>query len=392
MLSRDRYLETAIKEDLEKKMAFIGGPRQVGKTTLARRLGDAASHAVYLNWDFQPHRLAIKSAHWKPETDLLILDEVHKFPRWKNLVKGIWDTKSENMRIIVTGSSRLDTFRRGGDSLQGRYHAYRLHPFSLREVNNLNPPDDLSATSLSDFPEALTGLVDLQRWGGFPEPFLAGNDRQWRRWRRERFDRVFREDIRDTELVRALGQVELLAALMPPRIGSPVSIRSLSEDVEASPKTVQSWLDLLCRNYYLFRVPPWHRRLDRALRKESKYYFWDWAEAPEGGQRFENMVAGHLLKFCHYAQDVFGWRVELYYVRDREKREVDFLVVWEQQPLVLVECKSRPDRMYTSAAYFARKLGVKAAYVVTLDDKADYVERKNGVRVIPASRFLSGLV
>lgn len=392
MSDRARYLELSVSQDLNRKMVFIGGPRQVGKTTLARRISAAFHDPAYLNWDNSHHRLAIKNARWKPETDLLTLDEIHKFPRWKNLIKGIWDTRDEKLRLIVTGSSRLDIFRRGGDSLQGRYHFYRLHPFSLREMNNLPPPSVLSKPDFTakPFPDPLPGMDKLLRWGGFPEPLFSNSDRLWRRWRRERFERVFREDIRDVEAIRALGQLELLATMLPDRVCSPLSVNSLCEDVETSPKTMKAWLDLLCRNYYLFRVPPWHRRIDRALKKESKYYFWDWSEAPEGGPRFENLVACHLLKWCHYVTDAFGWRVDLYYVRDREKRETDFLLAWEQTPLALVECKLRDAGSNTPLKYFAGKLGLSSAFLVTLDDTADYLDRAGNIRVIPAARFLAG--
>ena len=161
---------------------------------------------------------------------------------------------------------------------------------------------------------------------------FSQSDRIWRRWQRERFERIFREDIRDSEMVRSLSQVELLAALIPRRVGSPFSIRSLVEDVEASPKTIQAWLDLLARNYYLFRVPPYHLRLERALKKEAKYYLWDWSEVKENGPRFEKMIGSHLLKWCHYFEDSEGFRVELYYLRDLEKREVDFLILGKISP------------------------------------------------------------
>jgi predicted AAA+ superfamily ATPase len=334
------------------------------------------------------------NSQWSPDSRLLIFDELHKYRKWKGWIKGVWDTRPANQGVIVTGSSRLDVYRRGGDSLMGRYHYYRLHPFSLREVSATNahshawekPPDRLVLGSVG------TGLDHLLKFGGFPEPFLAGNERTLRRWQKERFERVFREDIRDAEMVRALSEVEILGGMLPERVGSPLSMNSLSRDLEVSPKTVKLWIELLCRNYYLFRVPPYSRRLARALKKESKYYLWDWSEAPATGARFENMVAAHLLKLCHYCHDVFGYTVELFYLRDLDKREADFLVTWERTPWLMVECKTTPGGSLTHLHYFAERLGVKERYVVTQESAVDHLDRRTGIRSLSADRFLMALV
>lgn len=390
-----RYLHDAVGEDIASKMVFVGGPRQVGKTTLAKMMQEGFTSPVYLNWDSRNHRKTILKQLWSPDSDLIVFDELHKYAKWKSFIKGIWDTRAHGEQVIVTGSSRLDTFRRGGDSLMGRYHYYRLHPFSLPEICSefYTPPVFSEQPPDLRFPDgSRDALRALFRFGGFPEPFLCASERGLKRWQRERFERVFREDIRDTEPIRSLSQVELLGAMIPERVASPLSINSLSEDIEASPKTVKQWIELLCRNYYIFKVPPWHRRLDRALKKEAKYYLWDWSEVPSEGARFENMVASHLLKWCHYHQDRFGIGVELYYVRDLEKREVDFLVVWERQPWLLVECKLEGDRSFSSLAFFSLKLGVKRSYLVSLHGHDDYEDRRTGVRVIPVSKFLMALV
>jgi uncharacterized protein len=391
---RPRYVSSLIAEDLNSKMVFLGGPRQVGKTTVARALAENCRNPVYLNWDSRPHRQTIMRRQWVPESDLIILDEIHKYSKWKSLVKGMWDTRRPQERILITGSSRLDIFRRGGDSMQGRYHHYRLHPFSFAEIQNgilarapyrKDPPE-------LEFSPPSKGVDELLRFGGFPEPFLAGDERTWSRWQKERIDRVFREDIRDVENVRSMAQVELLADLIPHRVGSPASVLSLSADIEASPKTVKSWVELLCRNYYVFRVPPYHRNLARALKKESKLYLWDWSQVPDPGARFENMVGAHLLKMAHFYEDAHGIRTELYYVRDLEKREVDFLVVWDRTPWLLVECKLTRERSLGTMRYMKERLKPKAAYVVTLNDSDDYLDRDTGIRIIPASRFLAALV
>lgn len=391
---KTRYLEPAIREDVNEKMVFLGGPRQVGKTTLAQTIASQFKSATYLNWDSRPHRKIIMNAQWSPDTEMLAFDELHKYRRWKNLIKGIWDTRSPGQKIIVTGSSRLDIYRRGGDSLQGRYHYYRLHPFTLKELSA--PAGSTLAfptkPPVLEFGQPRPDLAHLLKFGGFPEPCLSGSERTLKRWQRQRFERVFREDIRDVEPLRSLSEVELLGSILPERVAAPLSFNSLATDIEVSPKTVKAWIELLCRNYYIFRVPPYHRRLQRALKKESKYYLWDWSEVPSDGARFENLVASHLLKFCHHFQDVFGLAVDLFYLRDLEKREADFLLTWEKTPWLIVECKLTAGGSLTTLNYFADRLAVGQRFQVVQQDGVDYVDKRTGVRTISANRFLTALV
>ena len=389
-----RYLEPSIREDVNEKMVFLGGPRQVGKTTLARTSASRFKSSTYLNWDSRPHRKTIMNAQWSPDTEMLVFDELHKYRRWKNLIKGIWDTRSPGQKIIVTGSSRLDIYRRGGDSLQGRYHYYRLHPFSLKELAAPagSTPAFPNEPPTLEFGRPSADFAHLLKFGGFPEPCLSGSERTLKRWQRQRFERVFREDIRDVEPLRSLSEVELLGAMLPERVASPLSFSSLATDIEVSPKTIKAWIELLCRNYYIFRVPPYHRRLQRALKKESKYYLWDWSETAGDGARFENLVASHLLKFCHHFQDVFGLAVDLFYLRDLEKREADFLLTWEKTPWLIVECKLTAGGSLTSLNYFANRLTVGRRFQVVRQDGVDHVDKKTGVRTLSANRFLTALV
>lgn len=389
-----RTLKGAIRADLSTKMVFVGGPRQVGKTTLSKMLGSTFNAPEYFNWDNRAHRQSLLKSHWSPETDLLVFDELHKYNRWKGWIKGIWDTRQNGESIMVTGSSRLDVFRRGGDSLLGRYHYYRLHPFSVAELDGREDRSEAFPRQPPElrFEKPSSNFDPLLCWGGFPEPLFSKSDRTLRRWQKERFERVFREDIRDTENVRSLSQVELLGQLLPTRVASPLSFQSLAEDLEASPKTLKSWMELLCRNYFAFKIPPYHRRLDRALKKEAKYYLWDWTEISDEGARFENVIASHLLKFCHYYEDVFGISAELYYVRDTLKREVDFLVVWEKQPWLLVEAKSSPEKKLPSLVTFAEALQVPHRFQVCREGGLDYMDRSNGIRTLSADRFLTAFV
>lgn len=389
---RARNISGFLREDLDKKMVFLGGPRQVGKTTIARSLAAEHPRHIYFNWDNPKHKIQITKQEWPPGTEFLVFDEIHKFDNWKNLIKGIWDTRLQDEKIIVTGSSRLNVYRKTGDSLQGRYHYHVLHPFSLKELNHYTPEHQMpECCHPLTFDQPGEGLAELFKFGGFPEPLLEGSERTLMRWQNDRFERIFREDIRDAEKVRYLSQVELLGALMPKRVASPLSLASLSEDVQTSPKTIISWMDLLCRNYYAFRVMPYHHRLERALKKESKYYLWDWSEIEEKGARFENMVASHLLKFCDFYQSVFGIKAKLWYLRDREKREVDFLVTWGEKPWFMAECKITKGPT-TALGYFGERLNVPMKFLVTMDENSHYLDRKHNVHVIPASRFLMALI
>ncbi|MCK4767490.1 MAG: ATP-binding protein [Desulfobacula sp.] len=386
-----RYLTDILRDDLKKKMVFIGGPRQVGKTTLACFI--AKKSHVYLNWDSPKHKLQITAQQWPPNTEYLVFDEIHKYDQWKNLIKGIWDTRNNQEKIIVTGSSKLNIFRTSGDSLLGRYHYHVLHPFSLKELNG----KCLTDTEMPEqchplvFPERGEDIKDLFKFGGFPEPLLEGKERTLLRWQNERFERIFREDIRDAEKVRFLSQVELLGALIPERVASPLSLASLSQDVQTSPKTIINWMDLLCRNYFCFRVMPFHSRLERAIKKESKYYLWDWSQVGNKGPRFENMVASHLLKFCDFYYYVYGLKTELRYLRDRESREVDFLVTWNKTPWFMVECKLKPGP-HKPLSYFGDRLNVDQRFMVTMDDQQHYIDKRNNAHVIPASKFLMALI
>ena len=382
-----------LREDLSKKMVFIGGPRQVGKTTLSRYLTENDNNHIYLNWDNPKHKIEITKQQWPPNTEWIVFDEIHKYDQWKNLIKGIWDTRTNEEKIIVTGSSKLNIYRSSGDSIMGRYHYHVLHPFSLNEItgSGLTKTEIPKYLHKLNFPEKPEDLSILFKLGGFPEPLLEGSERTLLRWQNERFERIFREDIRDSEKVKLLSQVELLGALLPRRVASPLSLSSLSEDVQTSPKTIIQWMELLCRNYYCFRVMPYHHRLERALKKESKYYLWDWSEVENEGQRFENMVASHLLKFCDFYYHVFGIKTKLWYIRDRERREVDFLVTWGEAPWFLVECKLKKEHSQ-ALTYFGDRLKITQKYLVTLDNKFHYLDKKTGIHVIPAAIFLNALV
>lgn len=370
---RDRYLKKIVKEDLKSKMAFVGGPRQVGKTRFSLNFlkNGNESHPAYLNWDNPKARPLILRGELPANQKLIIFDEIHKFARWRNLIKGLYDTNKSTVSFLITGSARLDFYRKGGDSLQGRYHYHRLHPFSLLEINAKPNKSDVS---------------ELLKWGGFPEPFLRGNERFYKRWQRERLQRVIYEDIRDLEHVREVSLLELLLDELPLRVGSPLSIKNLREILQVSHDSVERWVSIFERLYLCFRIPPYGARKIRAVKKEQKLYFWDWSQVPEKGERFENLVACQLLKYCHYLEDSEGYRMELRFLRDTDKREVDFVVLRDKKPLFAVECKSGEKRINPAIRYFRERTPIPRFYQVHLSDK-DYGNAEADVRVLPFHTF-----
>lgn len=346
-------------------MVFLSGPRQVGKTTLALRIIGAtdARHPAYLNWDDVRARPRIRLGELPPDEPCVIFDELHKYARWRALVKGLYDTRAPGHSFLVTGSARLDVYRRGGDSLHGRYHSYRLHPLSCSEVGG---GDD--------------ALAALLRFGGFPEPFFRGTERHWRRWQRERLDRVVRDDVRDLERVREVSLIALLVDALPPRVGSPLSVKALREDLEVAHDTAERWLTILENLYVAFRIAPFGAPRIRAVKKEQKLYLWDWSMVSDAGPRFENLVASHLLKLCHYLEDTEGHRMELRFLRDTDAREVDFVVLRDRKPMFAVEVKTGERAVSPAVRYFKERTTIPHWYQVHLGRKDVVVA---GVRILP---------
>jgi len=359
-----RYITSNILKDLDKKMVFVGGPRQVGKTTLAKAiLSSNYPSGRYLNWDFDDDRQDILQKKWSSDQKLLVFDELHKFPRWKTWVKGIYDVSHELHSFLITGSARLDVYRRGGDSLMGRYHYWRLHPFTLDEVPRGISPE-----------EAFHRLMTV---GGFPEPFLDGDERAARRWRRERFDRVLREDIRDLEQVRNIQLLGMFLDMLRHRVGGLVTLSNLAGDLEISPKTAKTWLEVLERMYLVFSVRPYIKSLPRAVLKPPKVYFFDNGDViGDEGARFENLIATSLLKRLHFLEDRDGYRYELRYIRDKEGREVDFLIVKEGKIEELIEVKFSEDNISNSLRYYAERLNPPKATQIVANLRRPYDKGK----------------
>ncbi|MBI5300480.1 MAG: ATP-binding protein [Deltaproteobacteria bacterium] len=392
------------------KIVFVVGPRQVGKTTIAKQLLESRkSEYLYRNWDDLEWRRAIsrkpygfidtyrpKQSNIKP---LVVLDEIHKFPRWKRYVKGLWDTRKDSMDLLVTGSGRLDVYQKGGDSLLGRYHQYRLHPLSVREVvdqlppeKNYKPEDTLEMfLGISSGPKAnaLNAFRDLLKWGGFPNPFLGKSEQQLRLWHRERRHLIVREDLRDLSKIQLVSHVEEMVELIVPRAGSILSLNSLREDLQVALDSVRLWTSYLERLYFIYLVRPYAGKVARALKREPKVYLWDWSEIPDEGARFENMVASHLLKWCHFCEDWGYPKLSLHFVRDKEKREVDFLVTKDRKPWLLIEAKLSEKNPNNAIHYFAEKLGVKHTFQIVAN--LDRTGQAGDVHVVDAANFLASL-
>ncbi|MBI4212607.1 MAG: ATP-binding protein [Deltaproteobacteria bacterium] len=391
--------------DKEKKMAFVAGPRQVGKTTLAQAMLKAtSSQEGYFNWDIDDHRRAIlkdTQLFWQsvsPRIKCLVFDEIHKYPRWKKFLKGFYDAHRNDIEIIVTGSGRLDVYQRGGDSLFGRYHQYRLFPYSVGELvfkeKSPRSPEEAMAFLLESYePSSASAFEQLWNFNGFPEPLFQANKRALGRWQNDHHHLILREDLRDLTQIRELGLVENLIALLPERVGSPLSVNSLRENLEVNFKTVQNWLMNLDRLYYLFFLRPYTGKLARTLKREEKVYFYDWSELHDEGKRFENLVALHLLKTCAYWTDAGYGQFSLHYVRDKEKREVDFLICKQHMPFALIEAKYAADNIDSSLPYFKDRLKPKFAFqVIGSGKEPDFLKRSGDIYLCAAPRFLAAFL
>ena len=367
---KKRYLSKQVETDLKNKMVFLGGPRQVGKTTLSLSL---FSEKSYLNWDSFEDREKILNLKL-PAQKTWIFDEIHKYKKWRNYLKGLYD-KNKTQQILVTGSARLDLYRYGGDSLQGRYHFLRLHPFTL---------DELNTTSFSDF----QSLFEL---GGFPEPFLKGDKTEARRWSKEYRSRILKEDISSVESLHDLGSAELVLMRLPDLVGSPLSINGLAEDVQISFKTIKKWLDIYERFYAIFRLSPFGSVKIKAVKKEQKHYHYDWTLIKSQGLRFENMVASHLLKQVHFLEDTQGREMELRYFKDNEQREVDFVITEDNKPVLFIECKFSETQVSPHLKYLKKKFPDVKSYQLTYRSNKDFLSAE-GIRVVDAYRVMAEIL
>lgn len=369
-----RYLETFISEDLKTKIVLLSGPRQVGKTTLSKQLDITYT---YLNFDDTQDRKMLSLKEWDRDKGLIIFDELHKMKNWKSWIKGVYDKEGVSPALLVTGSARMDTFKKGGESLAGRHFYYRLHPIDVIEA--------------ASFMNSRDALNMIMKTGGFPEPFLKGSESFAKRWRRQHTDVIIRQDLLDLEKVREIKSIEILIDLLKRQVGSSVSYSSLAGDLQVSVPTVKYWLEVLEKLFVIFPVRPYHRNIARAILKEPKYYFYD-TGAVENGEAaaLENAVACALIKKLHFLEDTEGCKTQLHFIKDKEKREVDFLTVVDEVPVQMVEVKLSDDNFSKHLFHFASFFDDKVQKYQIVHNLSQNKMKEN-VRMVAAHEFLANI-
>ncbi len=386
-----------------RQMAFLMGPRQVGKTTLSLDVAKNWPQHFYFNWDNPAEKLLfiegpsalasqVNLEELTEEIPILIFDEIHKFGKWKTFLKGFFDKYEKRTKIIVTGSARLNVYKKGGDSLMGRYFYYRIHPLSVAEIAT---PYAIENEIRSDpSPISDEDWEALLQFGGFPEPFVQRSKSFSKRLQKMRKDQLFYEDIRDGTRIQEIAQMELLAELLRKQAAQSLDYQSLAKKIRVSTDTVRRWIEVLKSFYYCFSVQPWSKNITRSLLKEPKLYLWDWSLIEEEGQRNENLIASHLLKAVHFWTDCGLGDYGLYYIRTKEQREVDFVVTKDGKPWFLVEVKTHKNSISKDLYRFQKETKAQHAFQVILD--LPYVDRncfeEKAPIIVPARTFLSQLV
>lgn len=373
-----RYLDDLVLKDLANKSVVLTGPRQVGKTTLSRQLMQSFAGAQYLNWDVLADRAMLLRQSWNPRASLLVMDEIHKMPNWKAWLKGVIDGRLASQALLVTGSARMETFRQTGDSLAGRYFAFRLHPISVREWCDQQQVEPAAA------------LDHLLERGGFPEPCLAADSVQADRWRAQYFTDLIREDVLEFSRLHEINTMRLFVELLRERVGSPLSLASIARDLAVSPATLKRYLDILQALFIVFTVHPWHRNVGRAILQTPKVYFFDnGLVRGDQGVRLENAVACMLLKQAHFLQDSAGREVGLHYIRTKDGAEVDFVFSESGELKQLIECKLSDNKPHRALARFAEQFPDAEAIQIVYNLRQE--EFRNGITITNAAHWLARL-
>lgn len=373
-----RYLDDRVRQDLQKKMVILTGPRQVGKTTLSKQLLAEFPDGQYLNFDVVAHREVIQKQSWRQSAPLLVFDEIHKMPDWKSWLKGVYDGRSPGQSVLVTGSARMDTFRQAGESLAGRYFRLRLHPLSVREWCDTNQVTPQMA------------LNRLLTRGGFPEPALAQEDTDAQRWRNEYFTDLVREDVLEFSRLKEVNAMRLFAEMLRSRVGSPLSLNSMSRDLNVSPVTLKKYLDVLEALFVVFVVRPWHRNIARATLQAPKVYFYDTGLVQgDQGVKFENLVACHLLKNTQWQQDVSGADVNLHYIRTKDDSEIDFCISEGNTLTHLIECKLSDTKPHRALGRFAEQWPNAQSIQLVRECKAE--SNTGNMQIRDAAQWLAAL-
>ena len=370
-----RYLTKYILDDVTKKMVFLTGPRQSGKTTLVTDMLKNLP-GIYLNWDDQDHRKQILKRDWSDEDTYIALDEIHKFSRWKNFLKGTYDTQKTKHRFIVTGSAKLDIYKKGQDSMLGRFFSWRVHPLCLAELKHQFKNSDEK------------NLDKLLTLGGFPEPFFEGKEVFAKRWRKEKLKLVFRQDIQELESIKDISLLELFYQALIDRVSSEVVLSNLARDLEIAPKTAKSWLNVLEKTYAVFVVRPFGKTIAKAITKTPKVYLYDNGEVSgDEGAKFENLVASHLHKRIQFLEDLYGDKYELNYLRDKNGHEIDFVILKNNKPVCLIEVKL--NDLTRSKSFYFYKERLKIKHCVQIIKGQFKASTKDDILVTSAADWLS---
>jgi hypothetical protein len=405
MEKRAPYIQVWKELSRDKAMIFLAGPRQSGKTTLAEIIAASFANSLYWNWDITSNRAQFLQepgffshlVRKDSSIPLIIFDEIHKYKDWKNYLKGAYDEFKDEFKFLISGSGRLDIYQKGGDSLAGRYFLFHLFPFAIAELSGMNRPfdeflrDPLYIT-MKNSGELKDIWQQLSTMSGFPEPYLSGRETTYRRWSNTYTRQLVREDIRDLTDIKSVQDIETLYTLLPSKIGSPLSANSLAETIKVSYNTVRSWLDILERFYLAFSIPTWTDRVARSIQKERKYYLFDYPRIKNPAARFENMVACELLRAVTIWNDVGLGAFSLHFIKDKEKREVDFLLADSGTPFLLIEAKLSDAQPAKPLLAFQNRLGVPAVQLIDAGD--GYRVINNGahkILIAPARQWLAQL-
>ena len=375
-----RSLEKYLRRDLKEKIIVLTGPRQSGKTLLSKNLFSTSTNYDYFNYFDPQDRLALEKKEWDRNCKYLVFDELHLKKNWKQWLKALYEKEGLKPGIIVTGSSRLETYRRSGDSLAGCFFSFRLHPLDLKEIyqtnKKLNPE------------RVLNKLLDV---GGFPEPYLKGTGQFYSRWERTHSESILKEDMLELDRYHRISQLKTLLEVLKTSVGKTIQYESLSKTLQCDGKTVKKMLDLLESFYFIFKISPFYKNINKSIRKKPKYYFYDIAQVQDKGARFENLIACALLKYNHFKEDCYGEKRNLHYLRNKDKREIDFLLTKDSKPIQMIEAKWKDDKLTPHFDFFAKDMSSSVKKIQVVKSLAREKTTSLGHEIRRASSWLQSL-
>ena len=377
---KNRYLEKHLKKDLKEKILILTGPRQSGKTMLSKNLYSPSADYDYFNYFDVKDRLTLEKKEWNRDCKYLVFDELHIKKNWKRWLKALYETTELNPGIIVTGSARLETYRRSGDSLAGCFFSFRLHPLDLKEIHQMNKKANSERT--------LTRLLEV---GGFPEPYFKGTKQFYNRWQKTHTEAILKEDMLELDKYRRISQLETLLELLKSCVGQTVQYERFSKILQCDGKTVKKMLDLLEGFYFIFKVSPYYKNISKSIRKQPKYYFHDIAQVQDKGARFENLIACALLKNNHFKEDCYGENRNLYYLRNKDKKEIDFLLTKNNKPFQMVEAKWKDDKLSPHFDLFAKDISTSVEKIQVVRELVREKTTSSGHRIRKASSWLQSI-